>query len=407
MKIAYFDCFSGLSGNMIIGAFLDAGLPLELLRQELAHLHLEDEYQLVTKTVNKLGIRATYFDVELTSPHHHHMQGHHHHSQQRNLTQIRSIITKSGLSANVKDLALRIFTRLGQAEAKVHNCTLEEIHFHEVGAVDAIIDIVGAAVGYFYLGIDTVKASPLHVGSGTVQCAHGLMPIPAPATAELLQGIPIYSGEIKGELVTPTGAAIITTLCTQFGPLPHLTPEKLAYGAGTWDLAIPNVVRLYLGKENEGTYEQDTSLMIEATIDDMNPELYSYLMEKLLQASAADVFLTPIIMKKNRPGILLSVTSNLTIHQPLLDIIFSESTTLGIRMYPVSRQKLEKSFISVETSNGAVRVKIGKLGAVIKNLAPEYDDCRTLAEQSGIPLKVIYQEALSQAQAYLKGKENS
>lgn len=404
MKIAYFDCFSGISGNMIIGAFLDAGLPLEILRQELSHLHLEDEYQLVTKIVTKLGIKATYFNVELS--HHHHHGEHHHHHVQRNLHDINSIITSSALKPAIKDLALQIFNRLGQAEAKVHNCALEEIHFHEVGAVDAIIDIVGAAIGYCYLGIEKVYASPLHVGSGTVKCAHGIMPIPAPATAELLQGIPIYSSEVKGELVTPTGAAIIATICTHFGPLPQITSERLAYGAGTWDLPIPNAVRLFLGEEEENQSEVDTAIMIEANIDDMNPEIYPYLMDKLFQAGAVDVFLTPIIMKKNRPGILLSVTSNLPNHQPLIDIIFAESTTLGIRMYPVSREKLEKTFLDVETSVGTVKVKMGKQGTVIKNFAPEYEDCRALAEKSKIPLKYIYQEAIINATFKINNCEN-
>ena len=252
MKIAYFDCFSGISGNMIIGAFLDAGLPLDILHQELSHLNLEEEYQLITKTVMKLGIKATYFNVELTHHHHHHDHGEHkHHHAHRNLQQINSIITDSALDQKIKDLALQIFARLGQAEAKVHNCALEEIHFHEVGAIDAIIDIVGAAIGYYYLGIEKVYASPLHVGSGTVKCAHGIMPIPAPATAEILHGIPIYSSDIKGELVTPTGAAIIASICTQFGPLPQITPGQIAYGAGTWDLPIANAVRLIIGEEKD------------------------------------------------------------------------------------------------------------------------------------------------------------
>lgn len=396
MRTAYFDCFSGISGNMIIGAYLDAGMPLEYLRRELSSLEIGDEYQLVTRTVSKQGIKATYFDVELTHPHNHSKQ--HNHHGHRNLREINRIISGSSVAPQVKELALAIFKRLGQAEAKVHNCSLEEIHFHEVGAVDAIIDIVGAALGYFYFGLERVCASPVHVGSGTVKCAHGIMPVPAPATAELLQGVPIFSSEIKGELTTPTGAAVLTALSTQFGPLPLFTPEKVGYGAGSWDLSIPNVVRLYLGNEKNDSCQDNTALIIEANLDDMSPELYSHLMDKLFGAGAADVYLTPIIMKKTRPGVLLSVISTLADHQPLLDIIFRESTTLGLRMYPVSRQILNRSILTVETKAGTVRVKAGLKDQAIINLAPEYEDCLRLAKESGIPLKDIYQEALAQAQ---------
>lgn len=395
MKTAYFDCFSGISGNMIIGAFLSAGMPLDYLKCELAKLPLDNEYQLITKNVTKQGIGACYFDVKPC-----HDQDHQPHS--RHLHHIRELIEQSSLAGRVKKLSLEIFQRLGDAEATVHRCSLDEVHFHEVSGVDAIIDIVGAAICYHYLGIERVSASPLHVGHGMVKCAHGMMPVPAPATAQLLKGIPIYSTEVKGELVTPTGAAILTTLTDEFGPLPPLTPEIIGYGAGTWELPIPNVLRLYLGEMKPPSPAQETAAILEATIDDMNPEFYPFLMEKLFQAGAADVFLTPIQMKKNRPGILVTITSRLANHQPLLDVLFAESTTIGIRTHPVARYTLDRALHTVETSLGSVRIKIGKAGAGILNISPEYEDCRLLAEKTGIPLKDIYLEAQTKGYQLLK-----
>lgn len=392
MKTAYFDCFSGISGNMIIGAMLDAGLPPDYLRRELAGLSL-GPYELIMQRVDKLGLSAFYFDVNVS---------HHEHRSHRNLSDILTLLEQSALAPTVKKTAERIFTRLAQAEAKIHNCRPDEVHFHEVGALDAIIDITGAALGLAYFGIEKVIVSPLHVGSGTIRCAHGVMPIPAPATAELLRGLPIYSTEIKGELVTPTGAAVISALADQSGALPPFASEAVGYGAGSWDLPIPNVLRLYIGEQTayvqETGYDTDTSLIIESTIDDMNPQFYPYLMEKLFSAGAADVFFTPIIMKKNRPGILLSVTGSENNRETLLNIIFSESSTIGVRMYPVFRRKLNRSFATVETSSGPVKIKICASGDKIKNIAPEWEDCRKLAYATGRPLKEIYLEA--QAKGY-------
>lgn len=419
---------------MILGAFLDTGVPLESLEKALKKLSLPDEYKLITKRVNKLGINACHFDVELLPPNQHNKyiqhnlhsphnqsfeQNQHYnhesihaiekqhyqpnnqpHHQHRGLKEIRELLSKSTLVEDVKNLALQIFTRLGQAEAKVHNCSLESIHFHEVGAVDAIIDIVGTAYCLYYLGIEKVLASPLHVGKGMVHCAHGLLPIPAPATAELLKGVPFYSGDIEGELVTPTGAAIITTLAEKFEVLPLFNADTIAYGAGTWDLAIPNVLRLYLGKtpeENINTQKKNISTVIETNIDDMNPELYPYLFEKLYQAGATEVYLTPIHMKKNRPGTLLTVISGLPNQKPLLEIIFNETTTLGIRIHEVEKYTLSRKSCTVNTPYGSVRVKMGLTEGNITNIAPEYDDCKVLAEKTGIPLKKIYQIALQEA----------
>lgn len=238
MKIAYFDCSSGISGNMLIGSFIDAGVPVETLKNEILKLPLHGEYELIAERVNKLGISACYFNVELKNSHAHH----------RHFHEITELILNSGLSSEVKQLSISVFTKLGNAEAKVHNCSIQDIHFHEVGAVDAIIDIVGSAFCITYLGIDKVYASPIHVGKGLVECAHGILPVPAPATAELLKGIDYYEGEIQGELATPTGATIITTMTNYFGPIPDFDIEHIYYGAGSWDLSIPNVLRLCLGK---------------------------------------------------------------------------------------------------------------------------------------------------------------
>jgi len=385
MKTAYFDCFSGASGNMVIGAFLDAGVPLKGIISELDKLNLTGEYQLISERVKKAGIDACYFNVVPTA----------HHDRHRNYDEIYSLISESSLSPKVKSLSLQILRRLGEAEARVHRCSLQEVHFHEVGAVDTIIDLVGASYCIDYLGIQKVYASPLHVGSGLVNCAHGLLPIPAPATAELLKGASFYSTDIRGELLTPTGAAIITSLAQEFTPLPPLEAETISYGAGTWDLQIPNVLRLYTGYLLEDRKRTDSSTIIETTIDDMNPEMYSYLMDKLFAAGAADVYLTPVFMKKNRPGTLVTITSTLPDQQPLLDIIFSETTTIGVRIHQVQRSRLNRTWETVETSWGPVRLKISKLGDKIMNIAPEYEDCRTLAKKTGTPLKQIWCQALN------------
>jgi uncharacterized protein (TIGR00299 family) protein len=306
------------------------------------------------------------------------------------------------LSQKVKELSLKILTRLGEAEAKVHQCNLEDVHFHEVGAVDTIVDIVGASFCVDYLGIEKVYSSPIHTGSGMVNCAHGRMPIPAPATAELLKGASFYSTDIQGELLTPTGAAIITSLTQEFGPQPTLEVEIISYGAGSWDLEIPNVLRLFIGHTSEVTFDTDASTVIETTIDDMNPELYGYIMDKLFQAGAMEVFLTPVYMKKNRPGTLLTVISTLPDQQPLLDIIINESSTLGVRMHQEKRYKLKRESHTLLTPYGSVRIKLGSHGNQIKNIAPEYEDCRQLAEKSGLPIKQVYQEALSLAMQEFK-----
>ena len=329
MKILYLDCFSGISGNMLLGAFLDAGLPEEILRQQLALLPI-DGYELIVERVVKKGISAQYVTVELTHDHHHH----------RHLSDIYQIIDDSKLDDKVKEDSKKTFLALAQAEAKVHGTTIEAIHFHEVGAVDAIIDIVGTACGLHYLGIEGIYTSKLQVGSGFIECCHGLMPVPAPATAELLKNIPYYQGTIKKELVTPTGAAIIAALGTAYGDMPEkFISHNLGYGAGTWDLPIPNVLRMHIGEiELEATSKE--TMVVEANIDDSSPQIFPYVMDKLLAMGVFDVWLTPIIMKKNRMATKLSVLLDSQLLPKVIPLLFEETSTIGLRHYVVKREML-------------------------------------------------------------------
>lgn len=370
---------------MILGSFVAAGLDLDEFKKVLKTLPISG-YEIVVNDVVKMGISAKHLDVILLDQKQPHRHLHH----------IETIINEGDLPQEVKDLALKIFKKLAEAEAKVHGSTIEKVHFHEVGAVDAIIDIVGAAWGIYKMGITKVYSSPLNVGQGTVKCAHGLMPIPAPATAELLKGTVTYSNNVSGELVTPTGAAIITTLTAHFGSQPQLKIIQNAYGAGTWDLPIPNVVRLTLGEKivkDTIPLDDEQAMIIEANIDDMNPEFYDYLMEKLFKAGAVDVYFTPVQMKKNRLGTLVTITSNLQDHTPLIENLLRESTTLGVRMYPVNRVKLSKEYQEVETPWGKVKIKLGKFNNEIFNIKPEYNDCKVLAGKYGVPLKEVWQSA--------------
>jgi uncharacterized protein (TIGR00299 family) protein len=292
----------------------------------------------------------------------------------------------------VKDKSSRIFTRLADAEAKVHGTTPDKIHFHEVGAVDSIVDNVGAVIGLELLGITRVMASAINVGSGTVTTAHGMLPIPAPATAELLAGIPVYQSSIPFELTTPTGAVIISTLCTSFGPLPPMKVDRIAYGAGDKEFpGVPNVLRLMIGQPI-AVYEEDTSVVIETNIDDMSPQVYGYLIDKLMQQGAHDAYLTPIIMKKGRPAILLSVLTDKAKTDVVLDMIFRETTSIGVRIQEVGRKKLSREIREVETVYGKVRIKISKRGDEVLTITPEYEDCRRIAEEQQVPLKQVIEE---------------
>lgn len=385
----YLDCFAGISGNMLLGALLDVGAPEDLLRAELAKLPLSG-YTLTITRVDKGGINACYLNVEVDESVHEH----------RTLTDITVMIDNAALTPAVKELAKRIFTRLAEAEGKVHGVPAGEVHFHEVGAVDSIVDIVGIAWALDYLGIEHIYASRLHVGNGFVTCCHGLMPVPAPATAELLQGIPYYQGEIAKELVTPTGAAVLATLGSGYGAMPEsFVSAKIGYGAGTWELDIPNVLRLYAGNVDtvDNSQANGQCMMIEANIDDQSPELYGYVMDRLFAAGALDVWLTPIYMKKNRPATKLSVLIPEDCQEKAVEIILQETTSIGMRIYPVTRAMARREFIIVGLPWGDVKVKISSYQGKICNVAPEYEDCRKIAEAAGIPLKVVQHVALKEA----------
>ena len=392
MKTMYLDCFSGISGNMLLGALIDAGLPEETLRQQLSKLHLHG-YELIIKKVVKCGIHAVYVDVKLTHGHDHH---------HRHLVDIFTIIDSSELEQKVKDDSKKIFLLLAEAEAKVHGVAVDVIHFHEVGAVDAIIDIVGTAFGLHYLGIEAIYTSKLHVGSGFVQCAHGLMPVPAPATAELLKSIPYYSGDIKKELVTPTGAAVIAALGSGYGVMPeHFISESISYGAGTWELDIPNVLRMHVGQMMATTIPNET-MIVEANIDDLNPQVYPYVMDQLFAIGVFDVWLTPIIMKKNRSATLLSVLLNSKLLAEVTTILFKETSTIGVRHYIVQRTMATREIINVTVPWGQANVKVSSYNGKVCSITPEYDDCKRLATEYGIALKEVQQTVLEAARTTSK-----
>jgi hypothetical protein len=397
MKLAYFDCFSGISGDMTLGALVDAGCPVELLRGELGGLDVPG-WELTAEKVWKNGMAATYVTVKTVDQ-----------SKHRSLSAILEILEKSRLAAGVRERAAAIFRKLGEAEARVHDVELEKIHFHEVGAVDAIVDIVGACIGFAELGIEKFACSALNVGGGTAKMAHGVLPVPAPATARLLQGAPTYSNGVQKELVTPTGAAIVAALCDSFGPQPGMVVSAIGYGAGSADLeGQPNVLRIMIGEavgagkgeekraqaEACATGFDEEIAVIEANLDDMNPQIYGYFLEKALGAGALDVYTTPVQMKKNRPGTLLTVLCKPGDTDALMNLIFAETTTFGARSYRAQRRVLPREWISVRTSLGEVRIKVSRVNEHIRHAVPEYEDCRKLAEEKNVPLQLVIAEAL-------------
>jgi uncharacterized protein (TIGR00299 family) protein len=382
MRIAYFDCFAGASGDMILGALLDAGVEPKVWQGELNKLNLSG-YELKIDRVQKQGIAATAVRVLVGGG-----------SQERHLAEIEELIGTSQLPAEVKETSVEVFRRLAEAEARVHGTTPDRVHFHEVGGVDAIIDIVGSVVGLWLLGIEELYASPLPLGHGFVDCAHGRLPLPAPATVELLQGVPVLSRDVEGELVTPTGAAILTTLAKGFGPFPPMTVEGIGYGAGQRDFPFPNLLRLLVGATSPTLdARMETLTVLEANIDDLNPEFYGHLMERLFTAGALDVYLTPVHMKKNRPGVVLSVTCPPAQAETLAALIFAETTTIGLRRQEVQRWALARERVEVETPYGTVGVKVARLSGKVMTASPEYEDCRRLALESGVPLKEVYAAA--------------
>ena len=477
MKALYVEPFAGISGNMLLGALLDAGVPFAFLQEEFAKLHLGN-YELVHKSVNKCGIQAQYFNVVLPEEqehehahdgdqvnehhhvhdhdcdhehehhhdhahdhawmhahgiahshdhepvlgekpcgcdhhhnhehnhdqeHHHEHHTHHHHHEHRNLHDIEEILDHSDLPKEVIAKAKEVFLVIAKAEAKVHGSTVEEIHFHEVGAIDTIIDVVGNILALQYLGIEKVFTTPVNTGFGFVECAHGQMPVPAPATAELLQGIPNYRGTVEKEMTTPTGAALLKVLASPVKEVPDgFTGETIGYGAGTRDVEIPNVLRVTMGLWNETVGNGNSGsaverlLFLECNLDDLNPEIMPYVLEKLLAAGALDAWLQPVIMKKGRPAQTLKVLCSPEQRQVMEQIMFTQTTTLGVRAYYVERTALERRWKTVQTPWGEVRVKEGLLDGKVVNAVPEFEDCKKIAEANGVPLKAVETAALQE-----------
>ena len=475
MRIAYLDCFSGISGDMFLGALVDAGVPEQLLKQTVAalnigarleisrvkrnsisatkvdvyshgekdlpremfweqqrvesghashdhqeieahdhgHAHvskpvalLEHNYALQSSATSGVGVKSLqHASKQAESPEEREHDSTHRHEHGRGLNEIHDIISNSGISEVAKETANTIFGALGAAEAKIHDTKIDKIHFHEVGAVDAMVDIVCAAVGAECLGVDEIICSPLNVGGGTVKCAHGILPVPAPATLELLKDAPVYSSGIQAELVTPTGAAIVKTLAKRFAPFPRMKVEKIGYGAGTRDFeGHANVVRLTIGESQDEVspgIPQNVITVLEANIDDLNPQVFGYVMDRLLEEGALDAFGMPVQMKKNRPGMLLTVLCRTGDAAKLTHLIFTETTTLGIRQREEKRQALGREWVTVTTRWGDVRLKIASMNGTVTNYAPEYEDCRRIATERHVPLRSVMQEAL---QLYLNGQ---
>ena len=391
-RILYFDCFSGASGDMILGALLDAGLPLEELRGVVATLFL-DGVGLEAERVERGGIGATKFRVEAEPK----RQIHYH----RGLPEIVELIDRSGLSTAGKARATGLFRRLAEVEAAIHQQPVQEIHFHEVGAIDSIIDVIGVVFALERLGVDRIVSSPLNVGSGTVTCEHGELPVPAPATTCLVEGVPIYSTGTKAELLTPTGALLVTNYAHAYGPIPPMVVRQVGYGAGDRDLAgTPNVLRVLVG-DATATGSFDQVVVIECEIDDMNPQIFGVLMDELYLKGALDVFYAPIQMKKNRPGTLVTVIAQPEQREALSAVLFKETTTIGIRFSEVHRECLEREELAVETSIGTIRFKVARRGDAVHNASPEFEDCARLARKHGLSVKAV--QAIA-TQAYLDRK---
>jgi pyridinium-3,5-bisthiocarboxylic acid mononucleotide nickel chelatase len=441
MRIAYLECFSGISGDMFMGALVDAGVAPKILEEAVAALNIGARLEI--SRVVRSGISATKVDVWVDgekdlpreefwererhqhenhepshADHEHHSHSHpspgeisrtkvsaqHEHGHGRGLAEIRQIISAAAISDRAKKIAISIFEALGWAEAKIHNTSIESVHFHEVGAVDAMVDIVCAAVGAEALRVDEFICSPLNVGGGTVKCAHGTIPVPAPATVELLSDAPVYSSSVKKELVTPTGAAIVKTLVSRFAAFPEMKIERSGYGAGTRDFpGHPNVVRLTLGEAVSTTLAASTAsetiTVLEANLDDLNPQVFGYVIDRLFDEGALDAFGVPVQMKKNRPGIVLTVLCKPEAADKLSQILFSETTTLGVRRRDEARQTLARRLERVSTSWGEVRIKIASMNGTDTNYAPEYEDCRQIAVEHHVPLKQVMGEAV---EAYLR-----
>ncbi|KHD37478.1 hypothetical protein NL50_04690 [Clostridium acetobutylicum] len=417
MRILYYDCFCGISGDMNLAALVDLGVPKKYLMDELLKLNLESEYEIKIEKGQKLGITGTRVDVILKEEHHnkHELeevlhnhehekhyheikndeQSHSHEHHHRSLRDIEEIINSSALNDKVKKLSLNIFMKVAEAEAKVHGRGLYEVHFHEVGAVDSIVDIVGAAICIDYLKVDKILASRVQVGGGFVRCAHGIMPVPAPATVEILKNIPINTGIVQFETTTPTGAAILAANVKEFTQKLDFIIKKTAYGIGHRDLEIPNVLRVYLGEE-ESFQNIENQYILETNIDDMNPEIYGYVEEKLFKVGALDVFKTPIFMKKGRSGIKLSVLTNEKSEREVLDVIFEETTSIGVRRYKVEKIMLTREFSKVKTEFGDITVKKAYYKGKLVKYKPEYEECKDIAREKNVSIHKVYKAVYKQ-----------
>jgi pyridinium-3,5-bisthiocarboxylic acid mononucleotide nickel chelatase len=404
-RVLYLDCFAGASGDMVLGALIDLGVPIEDLRRALGSLGLEEGFGIDAERVLRAGVSATKFRVREPEggP-----EAHPH----RHLSGIEKLIQRSALSAGARARAIALFRRLGEAEAAIHDMPLEKVHLHEVGALDSIIDIVGAVHAFESLGIDDVVASPLNVGSGTVECAHGTFPVPAPATARLLAGVPVYAKGPSVELVTPTGALLVSGFARSYGPLPPMAIDRIGYGAGDRDVpGFPNVLRAFIGERTaasqpgapgaDGAAAHGRVVEIRCEIDDMNPQILGALMPALLEAGALDVFYAPVQMKKHRPGTLVTVLADPSARERVLDLLFRETTTIGVRWEEMARECLDRATTTVATPFGDVRFKIASRHGEIVNATPEFDDCARIAAARGLAVKDVQAEAVA---AYLQSR---
>jgi len=395
MRIAYFDCFSGASGDMILGSLIDAGLSPRLLREELKKIDIPT-VQIQVKRVLRGGLSATRVIVRGKEERHSH----------RSLKELLKIIDRSSLSREIKEKSDEIFERISSVEAKIHQKPAMDIHFHEIGGLDSIVDIVGAVWGIHHMGIEEVYVSPVNVGSGFVRCEHGILPVPAPATLGLMKGKPIYSSGVERELLTPTGAAILATFGIQFGPIPPMNVVAMGYGAGKDDLPHPNLLRLILG-DRAKPGERERVFVVETNIDDMNPQFYDHVMERLLGMEVQEVFLTPILMKKNRPATLVTIICPPEKMAMVSDFLFRETTTLGLRWHEEERACAEREMVSLRTRHGKIRFKLARWEGKPVNLSPEYEDCKRLALSRNVSLKEVFEEARKEATLFLSRSKST
>lgn len=422
MKILYYDCFSGISGDMNLGAMVDLGVDFEYLKKMLNKLSIKNEFHLHISRKQKMGIEGTKIDVILNNEHdehthdhshhhahshetedtqkdnktdraHHHGHSNHHSHEHRNLKSIKKIINDAPYNKNIKKLSIDMFMEVAIAEAKVHGKTIDKVHFHEVGAVDSIVDIIGAAICIDYLKVDKIISSPVELGGGFVKCAHGVMPVPAPATVEILKDTLVTMGKVNSETTTPTGAAILKANVSEFTKKLDFNILKTGYGLGTKDFDIPNMLRVYIAEQvEEKDFDVEEQIIIEANIDDMNPELYEAIEEKLFDSGALDVYKTNILMKKNRPAIKLTVLTTVEFLNKIENLLFMETTTLGIREYPVIKKMLKRSFEKIQTKFGEVDVKKGFLNGKVIKVKPEYEICKKLAKINNVTILEVYSE---------------